>query len=388
MFSHRLPIDLSENRLTLALAHTTDYIDLTVSNPTAVGISYPPDLLNALADPAGLRYHPAPLGMPQARHAVAEFYRTRGVDIGSERILLTASTSEAYSYLFKLLCDPGDEVLVPQPSYPLFAHLAELDSVKLRPYPLRHLDGWFLDLEEVRRALTPKTRAILVVNPNNPTGSFLKREELDALDGLAAEHGIALISDEVFADYVRTGAPTAPRTLIGPRAALTFSLSGLSKTIGLPQLKLGWIAMSGPPREIAGARIRLEHIADTYLSVGTPIQLALPDLLDNGALLQPRISARVAENHARLRSAVAAVAAIELYESEGGWYDILRIPAIMSEEEWAIALLMRDRVLVHPGFFFDFDGRGAAHLVLSLLPEAESFAEGTARLSARVVAEL
>ena len=355
MFSSRLPASLAHNRISVAVDAARarrPLLDLTESNPTVVGLRYPSDaMLRALAAPAALRYEPTPRGLPSARAAVAAYYARHDVAVDPERITLTASTSEAYAWLFKLFCDPGDDVLVPQPSYPLFDQLAALESVRLVSYPLRYHGGWFVDVEEVRRALTPRTRAILVVNPNNPTGSFLKRDELRALAALAAERDLPLISDEVFADYAFAPDGDRVTTLAGERGCLTFCLSGLSKLVGLPQLKLGWIVAGGPDATCAAALERLEHIADTYLSVAAPVQHAAPSLLPLVDDVGAQIAARVRQNRATLERALAGSAA-QLYDAEGGWSAIVRLPSTSSEEEHVLALL-DDGVLVHPGFFFD-----------------------------------
>jgi alanine-synthesizing transaminase len=368
VFSSRLPASLAHNRISVAVDAArarAPLADLTESNPTVVGLHYPADAIRAaLAAPAALVYEPTPQGLPAARAAVAAYYARHAVTVDAAHVTLTASTSEAYSWIFKLLCDPGDDVLVPQPSYPLFDQLAALESVRPVPYPLRYHGGWFVDIEEVRRALTPRTRAILVVNPNNPTGSFLKRDEARALAALAAERALALVSDEVFADYAFAAAADADRvvTLAGERACLTFCLSGLSKLVGLPQLKLGWIVAGGPDAARAQALERLEHIADTYLSVAAPVQHAAPSLLALVDDVGAQIAARVRENRASLAAALAGTAA-QLLDAEGGWSAIVRLPSTLSEEEWTLALL-DDGVLVHPGFFFDLPPTA---IVLSLL---------------------
>jgi alanine-synthesizing transaminase len=367
VFSSRLPASLAHNRISVAVdaarARGTTLHDLTETNPTVVGLAYPADAIAAaLAAPGALVYEPTPKGLPAARVAVAAYYARHGVTVDPAHVTLTASTSEAYGWLFKLLCDPGDEVLVPSPSYPLFDSLAALESVRPVAYPLRYHGGWFLDVEEVRRALTPKTRAILVVNPNNPTGSFLTREEARALAALAAEHDLALVSDEVFADYGY--APDAARatTLAGDSPALTFCLSGLSKLVGLPQLKLGWIVTGGSSARRAEAEERLEYIADTYLSVAAPVQHAAASLLALVDNVGGQILARVRENRSSLVRAFAGSSA-QLLDAQGGWSAVARLPNTHTEEEWTLALLDRG-VLVHPGFFFDLP---PTTIVVSLL---------------------
>ncbi|MCU1340013.1 MAG: aminotransferase [Bryobacterales bacterium] len=380
MFSSRLNWTQRPNRLSTLLAEKrqagAQVLDLTESNPTRVGLAYPEaEILAALADASALRYHPAPQGMDSARGAVAGYYHERGTDISISSVLLTASTSEAYAFLFKLLTNPGDEILAPRPSYPLFEFLAGLESVHIRQYPLRYDGVWHVDFDALEQAITPRTRGIVVVNPNNPTGSFLKRAELDRLDSLAAERGLAILSDEVFRDYAFAAEADRASTLAGDRRALTFSMSGLSKIAGLPQMKLGWIVASGPHSD--QALDALELIADTYLSVSTPVQVALPRLLalSNGILRQ--IRQRTASNLARLRDALYGSAAT-LLRTEGGWYAVLQVPRTRTEEEWTLKLLDESGILVQPGFFFDFESE--AFLVVSLLPEPSIFAEGLARL--------
>ncbi|MBZ5635897.1 MAG: pyridoxal phosphate-dependent aminotransferase [Acidobacteriia bacterium] len=377
MFSSRLQWNQIPNRLSALVAEKrragAEILDLTESNPTRVGLTYPQaEILAALADASALRYHPSPQGLHSARTAVAAYY---GPHIKHANVLLTASTSEAYAYLFKLLTNPGDEILAPRPSYPLFEFLAGLESVDIRQYPLRYDGVWHVDFDALEQAITPRTRGIVVVNPNNPTGSFLKRAELDVLDALAAERGLAILSDEVFRDYAFGQDPERMSTLTGERRALTFSMSGLSKIAGLPQMKLGWIVASGPNRD--QAMDALELIADTYLSVSTPVQVALPRLLGLSGGILEQIRQRTASNLARLRGIVDGSAAT-LLRTEGGWYAVLQVPRTHTEEEWTLKLLGDSGVLVQPGFFFDFESE--AFLVLSLLPEPATFAEGLRRL--------
>jgi alanine-synthesizing transaminase len=386
MFSARLP-RLEENRISRALdflrAEGRTLIDLTESNPTAVGLRYPDSITNALADPRALRYAPHPRGLEAAREAVANHYRRRDVEVDPERIWLTASTSEAYSFLFKLLCNPGEKVLVPRPSYPLFEHLSRLDGVRAEAYPLRYHAGWFVDLRELAAAIDRDTRAILLVNPNNPTGSFWKCDELSQLMSLVRGRDIALLSDEVFADFAFGADAARVPTLAGTADVLTFVLSGLSKPAGLPQVKLGWIAAFGPDRLVAEAASRLDLITDTYLSVGTPVQHAAPRLFDLVDEVGGQIRERTRKNRASLRAAVRD-SAVQLLECEGGWSVVLRLPRTRTEEEWVLAFLQEDGVVVHPGFFFDFEEE--AYVVVSLLPPEGEFSTGIGRLVARVAA--
>ena len=380
MFSSRLNWSQRPNRLSALLEEKrrsgTQVLDLTESNPTRVGLAYPQtEILAGLADASALRYHPAPRGLASAREAVAGYYRDRGTRVDPGEILLTASTSEAYAYLFKLLANPGDEILAPRPSYPLFEFLAGLESVNIRQYPLRYDGVWHVDFDALEHAITPRTRGIVVVNPNNPTGSFLKLAELDRLDSLAAERGLAILSDEVFRDYGNGEDAGRVSSLSGDRRALTFSMSGLSKIAGLPQMKLGWIVASGPRSE--EALDALELIADTYLSVSTPVQVALPRLLDLSGGILEQIRRRTASNLARLGDAIHGSPAT-LLRTEGGWYAVLQVPRTRTEEEWTLKLLDESNVLVQPGFFFDFESE--AYLVLSLLPEPAVFAEGVSCL--------
>ena len=388
MFSSRVPRDLASNRLAVATsAHRASgrpLLDLTVTNPTALGLHYPDDLLAPLSGGGAFAYRPEPFGLPVARRAVAEDHARRGISVAEDRVVLTASTSEAYSILFKLLCEPaGDAVLVPVPSYPLFDHLTALDGVECRTYALEYHGRWEIDERSVDRGWRDKTRAVLAVSPNNPTGSVLSAAEIDALSTRCAERHAALIVDEVFADYLFDVPQThpasphpAPRT--PDPGCLTFRLGGLSKSAGLPQVKLGWIVVDGPDELVDGALQRLELICDTYLSVSTPVQVAAPALLERGAEIRQQIRTRIAANLACLRTAVAAEPALELLDADGGWTAVVRVPARGSEEDLVIDLLESRDTLVHPGFFFDFPHE--AFLVLSLLPEPAVFAEGVARI--------
>jgi alanine-synthesizing transaminase len=356
MFSRRLTWDSTPNPLSELVARKRAsgqrILDLTESNPTHAGIEYPQIVFD---DPKMMVYDPASFGMLSARERIAGEYK-----VEVNRVILTASTSEAYSWLFKLLCDPGDEVLVPRPSYPLFDYLAALEGVVVKPYHLRYSEGWFVDLADIR--ITERTKAVVVVNPNNPTGSYLKPSELDGLVKLAREHDLAIISDEVFSDYALEAGVV--RSLVGVEDAVTFCLNGLSKLVGLPQMKLGWIIANDP-----ASLERLEIIADTYLSVGTPVQTGLPKLLALKTRVQDQIMARVRENLALVKGARYV---------EGGWYAVLQVPRTKSEERWALELLERQNVLVQPGYFYDFEQE--AFLVLSLLTPTEVFREGLARL--------
>ncbi|MCI4355495.1 MAG: pyridoxal phosphate-dependent aminotransferase [Thermoplasmata archaeon] len=378
MFSSRTRWDRAENRLARAIrgrrGRGEPLLDLTESNPTRVGLQAPADLLERLADRGSLSYAPEPRGAIAAREAVADDTRRRGVAVSADQVLLTASTSEAYALAFKLLCDPGDAVLVPRPSYPLFDFLADLESVRVDNYPLV-LDGtWHLDLDEIRRALSPETRAIVVVNPNNPTGSFLKQDEADALLALCGERGLAVISDEVFADYAFVPDERRVIAMDGGDRALVLSFGGLSKSCGLPQLKLGWVVVTGPAALRDEALARLEIAADTYLSVGTPVQHAAPRILARLPELRAPIAARVGSNLGVLRHLCHGDLPANLLDAEGGWCAVVRVPATVSEDDRVCRLVQERGVLVHPGYFFDFTS--GAHVVVSLLPEPETFRSG------------
>jgi alanine-synthesizing transaminase len=382
VFSTRIPDNLTANRLTAAVsarrASGESLIDLTESNPTRAGFAYPPDLLAPLGDARGLDYRPSPLGAIEARRAIANDYARQRIDIAPDRIVLTASTSDGYSLLFKLLANAGDEVLVPRPSYPLFDYLTRLDLVVACHYDLDLHGAWSVDVESVERAITSRTRALLLVNPNNPTGSFIGPGELDRLAGICAARGIAIIADEVFADYENeAGAAARAGRVIRRGDVLSFALGGLSKSVGLPQVKLGWIAVGGPDRLATAALERLEHVCDTYLAVSTPVQLAAGELLASGATVRGQIAARVVANYATLQAAAARVPACRVLASAGGWYGVLQVPTFEPEEDLVLRLLS-DGVLTHPGYFFDFPRE--SFLVVSLLPPEASFAAGVARV--------
>jgi aspartate/methionine/tyrosine aminotransferase len=383
MFSNRLAIDLRPNRLAQAVADRRrsghPIIDLTESNPTRAGFEYPDDLLAPLAGARGLIYAPEPFGLIDARRAVAADYARRGIAVDPERIVLTTSTSEAYSLLFKLLAAPGDEVLVPRPSYPLFELLTTLDGLAARPYDLEYHGIWSIDLASIERAVGPRTRALLVVNPNNPTGSFVSGAEIDRLAAICGPRDIALIVDEVFADYELDADEMADRVRVLTRNdVLVFGLGGLSKSIGLPQLKLGWLAVAGPDKIVAEAIRRLELICDTYLSVSTPVQLAAAELLERGAAVRAQIAARVVANYRRLKVLSASAPSSCVLTASGGWYAVVRVPTLRSEEELVLDLVTADGVLAHPGYFFDFPRE--SYLIVSLLSPEAPFADGVARM--------
>jgi aspartate/methionine/tyrosine aminotransferase len=383
MFSSRVPSERTANRIATRLARLRDsrvaYVDLTQSNPTNAGLDYPVNVIDGLDHPRGLSYSPSPFGAMSAREVVARDFARRGADVRAEHVTLTASTSEAYSLLFKLLCDPGDEVLVPRPSYPLFEHLTSLDAARTAPYDLEYHGTWTVDFQSVERSLSSRTRAMLVVNPNNPTGSFLTRSELDRIAEICRSKSLALIGDEVFADY--SWNDTRQVSVLDQQTALTFSLGGLSKSVGLPQLKLGWMAVTGPSSLVGEAMERLEIICDTYLSVSTPVQLALQELLDRGAETRRRIRSRVMGNLGELERAISRYPSCTLLAAGGGWYAVVQVPATRPEEEMVLSLLDEDRVLVHPGYFFDFSSE--AFMIVSLLPRPDEFCRGVEAMCRR-----
>jgi alanine-synthesizing transaminase len=383
IFSDRTDWKLARNGLSEALEKLTstgvNVLDLTVSNPTRVGLCYDaPRILQALASPQAMDYDPRPKGLPGARAAVAEYYRAqhRILNFDPERLILTTSTSEGYSFVFRLLCNPGDELLVPKPSYPLFEFLADLQDVKLVPYQLIYDHGWQIDFPSLRKLVTQRTRGVLAVHPNNPTGSFVSLQERDALNEFCRENGLALIVDEVFLDYAHDG--TRRESFAANRNVLTLTLSGLSKISALPQMKVAWIATTGPSSDVEAAQDRLDVIADTYLSMNAPIQWAIPILLEQRENVQRQLMERVLGNLTELDRQLGRQTACQRLNVEAGWYAVLRVPATQTDEELAVDLLRRKSVLAHPGHFYDFSGEG--YLVLSLIPQQALFAEGIGRL--------
>ncbi|HEX3106630.1 MAG TPA: pyridoxal phosphate-dependent aminotransferase [Terriglobales bacterium] len=371
MFSRRTDWNLEPNRLARAhreaLASGKKLIDLTISNPTRAEIKYNESaILNALSNPESLNYDPQPKGLRSAREAVAGYYAST---IDPESVILTTSTSEAYSFVFRLLCNPGDEILVPKPSYPLFDFLAELQDVILVPYSLIYDHGWQIDFHSLENAITSKSRAIVLVHPNNPTGSYVSIDERRQLNELCHREKLALIIDEVFLDYAHDGEHNP--SFATNEDVLSLTLSGISKISALPQMKLAWIAVSGPPAEVTPAIQRLEVIADTYLSLNAPIQLAARVLLDQRENIQPQLMHRVRANLSELDRQLAAQKSCSRLEVKGGWYAVLRIPVTRSDEDFAIELLQRSGVLVHPGHFYDFPIDG--YLVLSLITAEAEF---------------
>ncbi len=381
MFAKRTDWNLEMNELSRELArHRTaqkPLLDLTLSNPTECGFDYDaPAILRALSNPQSLDYNPDPKGLESARLAVARYYAERGDDVAASDILLTTSTSEAYTFVFRTLCDPGDEILIPQPSYPLFDFLADIQDVRLTRYPLVYDHGWLIDFHEFERAITPRTRAIVVVHPNNPTGHFAKAKEVQRLSDICASRELAIIADEVFLDFALGTAK--PKSFAANHAALTFTMSGLSKISGLPQMKLAWLIVSGPLPLKNAALARLELIADTYLSVNTPVQLAAEEFLGQRKIFQKQLMLRVRKNLAELDRQIAAQKSCTRLELEGGWYAALRLPSTRSDDELALELLRAKNVYVHPGHFYDFSADG--YLVVSLIPPEQTFAQGIACL--------
>jgi alanine-synthesizing transaminase len=384
MFAERTRWNLTTNRLSEALAKYRQsgkpLLDLTASNPTECGFQYDQHaLIRALCSPAVAAYHPDAKGLKTARDAVAGYYAARGEQVSAEQILLTTSTSEAYSFAFRLLCNPGDELLIPTPSYPLFDFLAEIQDVKLKRYPLIYDHGWQIDLHALEQAITERTRGIIVVHPNNPTGHFTKAEELAALNRICVARSLALIADEVFLDFSATSEKKF--SFCNNYAALTFTMSGLSKISGLPQMKFAWLITSGPEELRHEALERLEVIADTYLSMNAPVQLAAPVFLDFRHDFQKQLTVRVQKNLNELDRQLAAQKHCGRLEMEGGWYALLRVPAVQSDEDLAISLLESEGVYVHPGHFYDFHQDG--FLVLSLITPEGEFAEGLRRILKR-----
>ncbi len=381
MFSRRSDWKLTPNRFSRAQqelrAAGREVLDLTISNPTRAELHYDAEtILQALVNPKGMDYDPQPKGLRGSREAVAGYYGKQHDRVDPESVLLTTSTSEGYSYVFRLLCNADDEILVPKPSYPLFEFLADLQDVKLVPYPLLYDHGWQIDFPSLYKAANHRTRAVVVVHPNNPTGSFVADQERVALNQFCREYNLALVVDEVFLDYALDGASRA--TFATNRDVLTFTLSGVSKISGLPQMKLAWIVTGGPGEIASAALARLEVIADTYLSMSAPIQLAAPVFLEQRHSIQPLLLDRVLANLSELDSLLAKQKTCRRLDLEGGWYAVLRVPVTRSDEDLAIEILRETSVLVHPGHFYDFSSDG--YLIVSLITPPQDFREGIARV--------
>jgi alanine-synthesizing transaminase len=381
MFSDRTNWNLESNRLSEALvrnrADGRPVLDLTASNPTECDFDYDGSaLLKSLCNPAALAYEPDPRGLEIARQAVAAYYSEGGNQVPFDDIILTTSTSEAYSFAFRTLCNPGDEILIPVPSYPLFSFLADIQDVRLARYPLFYDHGWQIDFHALEQAITPRTRGVIVVHPNNPTGHFTKSAEISRLSGICAERGMAIIADEVFLDFPLSN--ESPAGFVGNTSALTFAMSGLSKISGLPQMKAAWLVTSGPELLRKEALGRLEMIADTYLSMNAPVQLAMPVFLEQRRTFRKQLMQRVRENLAELDRRLSDQKSCSRLEVEGGWYAVLRVPATRSDEDLAIELLESKNVYLHPGHFYDFPSDG--YLVVSLITPTRAFEEGIGRL--------
>jgi len=383
MFSKRTEWKLTPNRFSEAQAELRaagmEVLDLSVSNPTQVELHYDEEaIMQSLIQPDALDYDPQPKGLLSARNSVARYYHdAHGLfDLDPASVILTTSTSEAYSYVFRLLCNPDDEILVPKPSYPLFEFLADLQDVKLAPYPLIYDDGWQIDFPSLYKAVNHRTRAVVVVHPNNPTGSYASAEECGQLNNFCAEFNLPLIVDEVFLDYAHDGASRS--SLAANDQVLTFTLSGISKISGLPQMKIAWLVTSGPQAPKSEALARLEIIADTYLSMNAPLQLATGVFLEQRKGLQPLLLDRVRTNLQELDRQLSHQKICERLRVDGGWSAILRVPAVQADEDLAIKLLRKVAVLVHPGHFYDFPKDG--YLVLSLITPTEAFREGIHRI--------
>jgi aspartate/methionine/tyrosine aminotransferase len=390
MFSSRTNWPLTPNRLSQLLRERRErglpILDLTESNPTRCGFALDvEETLAPLHNPRSLTYEPDPRGLRVAREAVAEYYSERGVQLDPDQIFLTASTSEAYSFVFRLLANPGDKILTPQPSYPLFDFLGALNDVDVTPYPLVYHDGWQVDLEALAARWNSRTRAVLVVHPNNPTGSYIQKRELSRMIEICRPTGAAIIADEVFADYGFDADAERVATHAQNSEALTFTLSGLSKISALPQMKLGWIVVNGPPELRSQAQARLEVIADTYLSVSAPVALAAPAWLAHRRAIQSQILERVQANLRKVDELLTPGLPVSRLRVEGGWYAILRVPSTRSDEDWAAELLTQVGVSVHPGYFYDFPSAG--FLVLSLLPSCDVFADALGRALSRIGAQ-
>jgi alanine-synthesizing transaminase len=389
MFSFRTDWNLTPNALSQLLlekrARGDQILDLTESNPTRCGFTYDAGFLQKLTSDRSLRYEPDPHGLRTAREGIAEYYHRRGTPIDPSTIFLTASTSEAYAHVFKLLCNPGESVLVPKPSYPLFDYLCALNDVDIRYYRLRYDDEWCMDLDSIRDGIDPSTRAILLVHPNNPTGSYIKHEEKKVVVDLAQRHNLALIVDEVFGAFPLADKEKRAESFASEHGCLVFTLNGISKLLGMPQMKLAWITVSGESAVVHNAVNRLEIICDTYLSTGTPVQHALPFWLNDSQHVTEQIKKRIKANYHALHS-LTSQSSLSPLRAEGGWNVIMRFPRILSDEAWAIRILKECNVLLHPGHFFEIDQE--ACLVASLLPEERTFSEGIGKILTSVRATL
>lgn len=386
LFSRRTDWPLASNQFSVDLEdlrnNNTLIFDLTESNPTNCGFSYPEDdIIASLTEATNLCYTPTPRGNLCAREAICDYYREKGLKVAPQQIFLTSSTSEAYSYLFRLLVDPGQQVLFPCPSYPLFSFLGDLNDVRIDTYLLTYTKKWGIDLNSMRRVLCDDAKAIVLVNPNNPTGSCIRRGELEAINALCRRQNISLICDEVFADFI-FDQNNEHISLVHNDQVLTFVLGGISKTLGLPQMKLSWIVINGPQNLVHASTERLEVIADTYLSVNTPTQNALPRWLCQRKTIQAEINSRIKNNLSFLKEHITGTNGCEVLAADGGWYSIVKIPDTFNEEQWVLTFLNKDHVAVHPGYFFDFSA--GTFIIVSLLPLTDAFENGIKRIIKRI----
>ena len=388
MFSHRSNLNFSPNSLSVLLQNKTSkgdaIFDLTVSNPTRIGLDYDvEEILAALSQPQSMVYEPDPRGLIQAREAISTYYRDQGAQVDLDTIFLTASTSEAYSILFKMLGNPGDEILIPRPGYPLLSYLVGFEGLRAISYPLRYDDrkGWSIDMDVLQALINTKTKAIILVNPNNPTGSFVSRQELNGINTVCREYDLALIVDEVFSDFNAAEKINRIRTTVNQSNSLTFVLNGLSKMVGLPQVKLGWIVVSGDPDLSAAALSRLETMLDFYLSASSPTQHAAKRLLRRRQVIQLQMLSRIDSNRRFLKEQFAKTSNIRSLIREGGWYAVIEVSDRVSDEDRVLQLLDQDNTLVHPGYFYEFHREG--FLVVSLLTPVNGFRDGIARLISR-----
>ncbi len=382
-FSSRIHSELAPNDFFRAVeqrrAENSPLGDLTISNPTLAELEYPlEEIRSALGDTAKSLYQPDPRGLLAARSAVAGYYHERGITLSPDSIVLTSGTSEAYGFLFKLLCTPGKSILFPKPSYPLVPLIAELEGVTAKPYALTG-DNWRWDLASLFEALTPGARAVIAVSPNNPTGSMFSEEELREVSGFCAAHKLALIVDEVFLDYPSPAREADVVSTAGNPDVLTFTLGGLSKSCGLPQMKLAWIIVSGPERDARDALTRLEFIADAFLSVGTPVQQAAPVLLELGGQVRDQIRLRVDQNEESLKKILAGIPDVTLFPRDGGWYAVIGLPSGAEDEEFALRMLNEEGVIIQPGYLFDFED--IQTVIVSLLTPGAVFEDGIRKMS-------
>jgi aspartate/methionine/tyrosine aminotransferase len=385
MFAKRTQWNMSPNALSRKLndyrKEGIQYLDLTISNPTRCGFQYPVnEILAAYHHAENLDYKPEPKGMIEARKAVCDFYQAKGHSLDPAHLILTASTSEAYSFLFKLLADPDDEILVPTPSYPLFDYLAGLNDVKVRPYSLFYDQRWCLDFQSIKDRITPRTQAMVLVNPNNPTGSSFTEIEYREIINICQAHNLPIISDEVFMDFPFAG--KTMKSFLGEEGVLCFVLGGLSKTLALPQMKLSWIYASGPESILKESLDKLEMIADTYLSVNTPVQNALPELLRLSVVIQEQVLKRINDNQMVIHGFLPNLFDSECLQSEGGWSAILKLPWGIAEDKFTLQLLEEDKLYLHPGFFFDIPGNRS--IVMSLLTDVKTMQQGLEILEKRI----